>query len=128
MLLTPATRCTPQQVETSPRKSQRLLKVSALYIYPNSATIANFWCASFTRENFLRFCFCFIRQRNPAGSRRSLLSLWSACFVGHQLASSRWCFQLKGLALLVFTTSISQFLPHLHVSIIKCTFPTNHCN
>ena len=54
MLLTPAARCAPQQVETSPRKSQRLLKVSALYLYPNSATIANFWCASFTRENFLR--------------------------------------------------------------------------
>ena len=127
MLLTPAARCAPQQVETSPRKSQRLLKVSALYIYPNSATIANFWCASFTRKNFLRFSASLDSVIRP-GSRRSLLSLWSVCFVGHRLASSRWCFQLKRTCSPRVTTSISHFYLILHVSIIKCTSPTHHCS
>ena len=121
MLLTPAARCAPQQVETSPRKSQRLLKSSALYIYPNSASTSNFWCPAFARENFLRF-FRFIRRYNWARSRRSLLSLRSAYFVGHPLASSRCCFPLKRTSTPHFTTPISQFLSHLHVSIIKCTF------
>ena len=127
MLLTPAARCVPQQVETSPRKSQRLLKSSALYIYPDSVTTSNFWCLTFARENFLRF-LRFIRRYNWARSRRSLLSLRSACLVGHQLASSCCCFPLKRtstphLQLLFYTfTSFTRKYYKMHL------FTMNHCN
>ena len=126
MLLTPAARCAPQQVETSPRKSQRLLENFAPYLYPDSAISANFWCAGFTRENFLRFS-ASLDGIFLAGSRRSLLSLRSACFVGHQLASSRWCFQLKGLMLPMLQLLFHSFISFTRKYYKMHFLQRNHC-